>query len=363
MYEEKNFEDIRDEMLELLPEDIDIREGSVSYDIVTSMAYKIAELNASIGECYTLTNLFTSTGEFLDNFALEHGLQRIIATSAIYKLVYSGTTPPESSLFWNEETDSYFTVQSIENSLYLVSEEKGTFLNVIQNGSLAVCVDNIDGLESSTFGELYQEAIDEESDEKLRKRIQNKMSGPSENGNKTQYKTWCESVSGVGRAIIKPLAYGPNTVEAILISTEGTAVKNSVVENVQKAIDPFDPPYVRKGVKLGSGYGEGLAPIGAHFLAKSAQEYNIDISLIVTKSDGYTIEQVKTDITNIVKNYLKSIALEAEDNNHISVSMIGAKIIMLESVTDYQSLKVNGHSDRFEIPEDTVPKLTEVVLS
>ena len=368
MFEDRTYETIRDEMLAEFPDDIDIREGSIAYDSVSAVAAKAAMLYVDIANCYELTNLEKSSGEYLDRFASEHGLKRILATQAVYKFVFSGTRPDDGTEFYDESGDNYFTLVTDTNgTLTLVSNDTGTALNTILIGTPAIPVDNIEGLVSSEFGKLIVPAIDEETDESLRSRIRDKISGPAENGNRAQYKSWCESIEGVGRAFIYPLAYGPNTVKAILISPEGLPVASSIVDTVQKYIDPMNPVFNithdGKTIQLGSGYGDGVANIGAHFVAFSAEKYNIEISLAIELKSGYTIEQAQTSIKETVTTYLRELALEADDSKTVRYTRIGSIIEQLDSVFDYYDLQINGGVENLTIPDEAVAVLTEVTAN
>lgn len=367
MFEDRTFENIRDEMLEQFPNDIDIREGSIAYDSVTAVAAKVAMLYIDIANCYELTNLEKSTGEYLDNFASEHGVSRIPSTKSKYEFIYEGKEPDTGEEFYDENGDYYFQIEKSENgNLVLTSAEAGAEHNAILPNTPAIPVGNIDGLTYSAFGRLIIAAIDEEDDEALRARIRDKISGPSENGNKSQYKTWCESIEGVGRAVINPLKYGPNTVEAVIISPEGLPVDNSIVTRVQNKIDPKAPSYaVSSGgtvVYLGSGRGDGLANIGAHFLAVSAEKYDISVSIKLEINSGVTLDEAKDEIFNLVNSYLRNIALESEDNT-VRYAKIGSIIEQSESVIDYSELKLNGEMSNISIPDGFVAVVSEVIAS
>lgn len=69
-------------------------------------------------------------------------------------------------------------------------------------------MDNIDDLEAATLGYLVIEGTDEEKDEHLRSRWKNQKVNRTANGNIQHYKTWCEDVKGIGRAMIFPLFAG-----------------------------------------------------------------------------------------------------------------------------------------------------------
>lgn len=369
MFEDKTYENIRDEMLAEFPDDIDIREGSIAYDSVSAVAAKAAMLYVDIANCYELTNLEKSTGEYLDRFASEHGLTRISATSAVYELIYEGKPPTIGDEFYEEEGEYYFTVSMAKidgiDKYVLVSNDHGTDLNNISYGTLAIPVENIEGLVNSSFGNIVKIAIDEETDEALRSRIRDKISGPAENGNRAQYKSWCESVEGVGRAFITSLKYGPNTVEGMLISPQGLPVENDVVNNVQNFIDPKEPPFcithTGQKIELGSGYGDGVANIGAHFRAVSAEAYMLTIKGKIELSKGYTLDSAIAEIKKSVSDYLKELALYT-DSKIVRYSKIGSLIEQLNSVSDYFNLTINNSSENLIVPNDAVAVLAEVLV-
>lgn len=365
MFEDRTYENIRDEMLAEFPSDIDVREGSIAYDSVSAVAAKAAMLYIDIANCYELTNLEKSSGEYLDRFASEHGVKRIMATKAIYEFIYEGMRPDDGTSFYDESGDNYFTlITNDDGMLTLVSEDTGTSHNIILAGTEAIPVDNIDGLTRAEFGKLITPAIDDEDDESLRIRIKNKISGPAENGNRSQYQAWCEEINGVGRAYIYPLAYGPNTVKAVLISPEGLPVVQSVVDEVQEYIDPMKPACILtyKGAKviLGSGYGDGKAPIGAHFVAMSANSFDISISLKIELKSGFTADEARESIKNAVTEYLKNLALETDGNKTVRYNRIGSIIERLDAVFDYYDLAVNGGDKNIDVPGSSAAVLTEV---
>lgn len=371
MFEDRTYENIRDEMLAEFPSDIDTREGSIAYDAVAGVAAKVAMLYIDISNCYELTNLEKSSGEYLDRFASEHGVTRIKATNARYRFIYEGTKPELGTSFYDENGDNYYTLNEDDEGLILVSDLTGTTQNVVVTGTDAIPVDNIEGLIHAEFGELIVPAINKETDDSLRSRIRDKISGPAENGNRSQYQSWCEEVEGVGRALIYPLFYGPNTVKAVLISPDGLPPAKSVIDNVQTYIDPIKPAYIAHDPDkptvvigtLGSGYGDGVAPIGAHFLAVAAKKYDVNIQLSVELKTDINIDDVKNKITQAITAYFKSLALEAEDSKVIRFNRISSIIEQLNVVFDFYNLTVNGKSENVTIEDDYVAVLAGVTVN
>ncbi len=238
------------------------------------------------------------------------------------------------------------------------AEESGISGNYVYNGTKATPVNNIQGLVSAVFGNIMELGTNEETDESLRTRIREKIGGPAENGNKQHYKTWCESVEGVGRAKIVPLWNGPNTVKGIIINSLGLPADDSVIKRVQEYVDPDDD-----GDGEGDGLGEGVANLGAHFTAVPAESCDINISFNVILTSGANLENVKSQTEEAVIEHFKKFALEYDENIIVRVSFIGAMISNLPSVLDYSDLKLNDKNLNIELTREQVPVLSGVSVN
>ena len=227
-------------------------------------------------------------------------------------------------------------------------------------------MNNIEGLSSATFVAIYENGSDDEDDESLRNRVIEKIAGPAENGNKQHYKTWCESIDGVGRARIFPLWLGENTVKAVLIDTTGKPCSEAKVLEVQNYLDPADKGMTAtvdgKTYTIGDGLGNGVANIGAHFTAVGATALEIEVTFGAELASGATQETVQQDAAEAIERYLRELVLGADDEAVITVrvSAIGAILSGLKSLVDYTDLKLNGGTQNIIPGEDDVPVLGEV---
>ena len=143
--------------------------------------------------------------------AAQDGIYRQSATPSYYEVSFTGTTPELGSRFFVESC--YFKLISKDDRFLLESEVLGTVTNSILPGQNVVPVYEVNGLEACTLGSLYIPGAEEETDDDLRSRWQEKKTGPAQNNNRSQYKVWCEERAGVGRAHILPLYGGENTVK------------------------------------------------------------------------------------------------------------------------------------------------------
>ncbi len=372
MFADRTEKKLMEEVLALAPKGIDTRQGSIFFDSISAAVNKIAKLYTDIDRVFQVVAVITAQGEYLDQRAGEYGVCRNAATPAKYLFLHTGTRPGAGWRFFHNGSGYYFTLaEDADGTLYLEAETPGTECNYIQPGDIAVPCNTVQGMTSATFGPIYGEShgTDAEGDEHLRDRIFEKIAGPAENGNRQHYKTWCESVDGVGRAIIFPLWYGRNTVKAVLISPDGLPVADSVVEEVQRYIDPADKGMTvevdGKTYVFGDGYGNGQADIGAHFTAVAATPLHVDLSFTAELLPTQNVEDLRQAATEAVTDYLKGLVLDAaNDTIIVRISAIGAILAGLTTyLIDYADLTLNGTEVNIRLAADEVPVLGEVNIN
>ena len=347
---------------------VDTRTGSVYMDMAAGHCLRAAFFFANLSEMFNMFALDTCYADVLDDKAAEWGLTRHPASAAIFNGTFVGATPEIGDRFFAEDTEFYFRVIEGEDGiLRLESESEGAEVNTLSAGTEITPVDDIDDLEEAYLGEIYELGADEETDDALRTRLREKIAGPAENGNRQHYKTWCEEIDGVGRARIIPLFAGENTVRAILYSADGLPCSAEVVQAVQNYIDPITQGYEFEDGDghiwvCGDGFGDGVANLGAHFLATAAVAVQVAVSFSVTLTDGATAEECRTAASEAITDYFQKLVMETDEDQDIVVriSTIGAMITDLPQVLDYSNLTLNGGSTNITIDSADVPVLGEV---
>lgn len=367
MFEDYTYEMLLAEVLANAPSGVDTRQGSIFYDAVSGILIKIAKLYTDLELVFELTQIDTTTGEYLDTKASEYGITRHSATCTQYHFSYTGTEPDTGERFFTG--GAYFVLkEGSDGALYLQAETAGTSGNNVQAGTPAIPVNNIQGLTSATFGEIREYGTDDETDDALRLRLREKIASPTENGNKQHYKTWCESFEGVGRARITALWNGPNTVKAVLINPLGLPCSEALVKSVQDYIDPATKGYTAevdgKTYVVGDGLGNGVANLGAHFTATAADETVINVEFTAELVSGATVDDAVEEMTEALTAYLRELVLTAEsEDTVVRLSSVGALIAGLNSILDYSDLKINGDTEKVTPGEDNVPVTGEVTVN
>lgn len=345
---------------------VDTRQGSLFMDAATGHCIRIAKFMNDLSTAFEMLAVDTCTGDVLTEKAVQDGIYRQSATPSYYEVSFTGTTPELGSRFFVESC--YFKLISKDDRFLLESEVLGTATNSILPGQNVVPVYEVNGLEACTLGSLYIPGAEEETDDDLRNRWQEKKTGPAQNNNRSQYKVWCEERAGVGRAHILPLYGGENTVKAVIYSTEGGIPAKSILEDVQSYIDPIVEGYQvtvnGKALTFSDGLGDGVSDLGAHFLAAAPEAVDISVSFSADLKSGYSKQTAQTEVQNAIKTYFKTLVVDGDEDITVRVSSIGSLIASAESILDYvpASLKLNGSTENVKVGKESTPVLKEVLI-
>ena len=333
--------------------DVDTRQGSIYWDACMGSIIRTSMFVEQLKMVKNIISLSSCTGDVLDEKMMERGLTRnpVSPTPATYYVSFVGPSPEIGSKMLVGEY--FFTLSQDSGGRYIIiSEELGTEMNKLIPGEKVIPDLDVDGLISATLGDLAIPAIDAESDDSARERLINKITGPDENGNKSQVRTWCESVEGVGAARIIPLWNGPYTVKGVLISSTGGVPSQTVVDNVQNYIDPGC-----------TGMGEGVANIGQFFTAAPVEGVKINISVSVLKKADATYAGIQEGFKALLQKYFTDMALEDyADGMAIRYVRVGAILENMDEVIDYDKLKLNGNSVNITFSVLQIPILGEVTV-
>lgn len=337
--------------------EVDTRQGSLYRDAASGHIIRISKLFDDLRMIRRIISLDTCTGDILDEYMKMRGLKRNPEepTPAQYYVEFSGI-PPQVGALMMCQGHLFRLAKATDGERYvIVSEEKGTALNDLQAGTPVIPDVDVDNLMRATLQELAVPGLGEENDDQARLRLQNRMSGPDENGNKSQIRTWCESVEGVGRTRVIPLWKGANTVAGVVITEEGLVPTGEVVEKVQEYVDPG-----------GSGMGEGAATIGQFFTALAPDPVIINISVMIIKSADATYDEIKEEFITKLKEYFKGIAMSEYSSRDMILkarhSRIGALLSDIDAVVDYEDLKINGGSENISLSIYQIPVVGEVTV-
>jgi len=352
-YEAQTVEEVHEEMLNSISDDYLKIPGTFTYDLTKSQAIEDAKIQENLKNIYKKFDVYNLYGEELETYTFQRrGVQRKKAVNALGTLTVIGTTSiPVGSIF---ETENGVRFESIENKEIINTGEinikavtPGTVGNVGAN-SITLIPISIPGITSITNTKQTHDGYDEETDDSLRERYLIEVQKPATSGNVYHYLQWAREVEGVGDARIFPLWNGNNTVKVLIIDDNKVPGTEELKNKVQEYIDPNI-----------SGIGAGQAPIGAYCTVENAiaKEVNISLSLILENTD---ISQIKPQIENTVKDYLKSIAFQKD---YVSYALLSSFILSVRGVVDWEDFKINGEMGNISILENEVAVLGSVVIN
>lgn len=274
----------------------------------SDVAIRLKVLAGEIFSCYMnlefIKNqmfLTTATGEYLDYHATQRGLTRKSATkakgvaefgtssSALRTLtIPKGTiisTSGENPVLFETDSDATILKGQERVTVKCTALEGGSNGNVRAN-KISVIVTPVGEVSLVSNSTSFTGGTDEETDDALRKRINDSLINVSNGANSAYYRKLVLSVDGVDSVGIIPQNRGVGTVD-IFIAAKGATVTNELIEEVQKLVDEYKE-------------------INTNVLVQKARAYNINISLSVSVKSGFTFSEVKENLTNNIKEFVAS---------------------------------------------------------
>ena len=338
MYENMTFETILQSMLDSVSNAHDKREGSIIYDALAPASVQFADAYVYMNGIRDMTFVKTSVGTWLDELVNDiRGMKRIRATKAVVTGVFNIDVPIGSR--FSGDLLNYVVIEKIEDGVFLLECETTGIDGNVYTGSL-IPIDYIQGLISAEITEVSIPAIDDETDEALRERFYNSITGDARDGNVAQYKKWFTEYPDVGRAKVFPLWNGKNTVKVSILDAENKIASEVLVDEFQEYLDPGQ-----------TGLGNGVAPIGAVVTVTTASEKTIDIGVNVYLESGYEEADGVEDAINAL---FQSLAYTSTVVNFYEVALA---ISVCKSVARISNLTINGAMEDVVLSEEEIPVL------
>ena len=322
-------EEIKRDMLNNIKNTEDKTQNSLIHDAISPASMELANFNLQLEEVQNKLDIENLFGEELERFIYPRtGQTRKLATKSITTVVISGQEGSKIKKGDLVGTDSINFI-SLEERIIGVSgqttvivscEEFGNIGNVPAN-SINRFPTTIPGLIDVYNPETVTNGYDEETDDELRQRYYDKLQRPGKAGNKYHYLEWAKEVVGVGDARVFSKFNGPLTMKVAIIDSN----KQPASEDLIAAVD---------------GHIRTEMPFGVdELLIASAISKDINISVNIVKSGNYEEVEIKSNIEENIKEYLKEIAFKED---YVSYAKIGSIILESKGVLDYSDLKINN---------------------
>ena len=338
---EQTYENIKQRILNNIQTDIDKREGSFTQNLISPISQELAKFYIEQEDLVNMAFVRNGFFNYLDDKCWEYGIDRKIGTSAVGEVTFEGadgTSISNGTVIYHN--DLYYVVLNdadISNGkadLIVEAYEMGKKYNVIRNTEFAL-KENIQGVTRVYAKEDFKGGTDTETDEELRDRYFDTIKKSYTSGNVAHYEAWTTEVSGVGLCKVYPLKNGNGTVEVVITDSNMLGASSELIESVKANI-------------------EEKRPIGANVSVVSATEKAINITANITLASGYSVEEVKSEFTNKVTEYLKDISFKS---SYVSNARLGNLLLDTNGVFDYTEFKINNLSTNVALSDIEVPKL------
>lgn len=349
MYEKMTYEIILKRMLDRIPTNVDKREGSVIYDAVAPAAMEVMGMYLELERLLTETFGDTASRKYLIKRAAERGLSPTKATHAILKGEFNMDIAIGSRFSCSDL--NYAAIEKITDGTYKMQcEASGEAGN--KNLGKLIPIEYIEGLETAQLTEVLIPGEDEEDTEVFRERYFSSFSTQAFGGNQIDYIQKVKALSGVGGVKVYPVWNGGGTVKLVIIDSSFAVPSDTLVNQVQTAIDPTQ----------NQGMGAGIAPIGHVVTVVGCGKTAVNIQTDITFQEGWNWEAIKPYAEKVIDEYFKELAKEwdSSDNLIIRISQIEIRLLNLTGVLDIANTILNGKGENLLIEADNIPIKGEI---
>lgn len=344
------YEEILQRMLDRVPNNIDKREGSIIYNALAPAAVELAQMYIEIERILNEGFADTASRLYLIKRAAERGITPYPASPAIVRGEFNVDVPIGSRFSLDDL--NYVVVEKIEPGIFkLRCETSGSKANGYL-GTL-IPVEYIEGLTTAEVTEILVPGEDEEETEVFRERYFRSLDSQSYGGNISDYKEKTKSIQGVGGVKVFPVWNGGGTVKLVIINSEFKKPSTELIDQVQTIIDPIQ----------NQGEGLGIAPIGHFVTVTGAKETVVNISTTITYQDGYSWNDIKTYVEEIIDQYFLELSKEWENEKNliVRISQIETRILDIAGVVDITDTEINGLTQNLILDEENIPIRGEIV--
>ena len=342
--QEKTQEEFLQSMLSNLSNTEDKTPNSFSYDILSAAAIVFEDFQRVILELFKKFDVMNLEDEELDARVLQiAGIKRKQATQSTGEVTITGA--PNTVIL----KETVFLAGSLEFTIdqdYVIPESGNITIqvkSVTYGGDANVLPNAIDksnpqimGVDNISNAKDINNGYDQETDDDLRERYLEKLLHPPKAGNPAHYKLWATEVDGIWNAKVFRTWQGGGTVKVVVIGLNRKAVGPDLIEKVKKHILEEAPiRYERLTVE-----------------SATTKKVKVDVKIKLTQNAN--LIEVNEEIKNRIEKYFYSISFK---ENIVSYAKVGAEILKVPGVADYDDLKLNGSLGNVELKETEVPEL------
>lgn len=342
--QEKTQEEFLQSMLSNLSNTEDKTPNSFSYDILSAAAIVFEDFQRVILELFKKFDVMNLEDEELDARVLQiAGIKRKQATQSTGEVTITGTPKtviPKDTVFLagslEFRIDQDYVIPDTGNITAKVkSVAYGGDANVLPN-AIDKSNPQIMGVDNISNAKEINNGYDQETDDDLRERYLEKLLHPPKAGNPAHYKLWATEVDGIWNAKVFRTWQGGGTVKVVVIGLNRKAVGPDLIEKVKKHILEE-------------------APIRYEDLTvESATTKKVKVDVKIKLTQNANLIEVKEEIKDRIEKYFYNISFK---ESIVSYAKVGAEILKVPGVSDYDDLKLNGSMGNVVMKETEVPEI------
>lgn len=358
MFEDYTYTKILDTMLARIPDTIDKRQGSIIYNALAPAAVELQNMYINLDIVLNETFADTASREYLIKRVSERGLTPYPATKAKVKGVFTpNTISIDIGARFSLDDLNYIVIEQysidetpVDGTYILECETPGADANY-QIGQITP-INYIEGLQTANITEILIPGADAEGTDELRQRYFDSMDKQAFGGNIADYKQKVSQLDGVGGVKVIPTWDGAGTVKLIIINSEFEVPSQTLIDNVQEAVDPT----------VNHGQGLGLAPIGHIVTVVGVTAVSIDITGTFTLASGYSWQDVVDDLYSVINDYFYGLNSSWADNESLIVRLaqVESKLINVQGILDISDLEINDSAANLETLSDQIVVLDSI---
>ena len=351
------FEGLVEEKLDQADSSLDTREGSIlfnafamnSIEIIQMLQTIIANSNESFADTASRPNLIRR--------ASERGLKPLTATKARSRGLFNINVALGSR--FSLDNLNYVVVDKIADYEFVLETETEGDIGNQYLGTL-IPIDYIDGLTTAELVEVLVPGEDEEDTEVFRARYFDSFDSEAFGGNRKDYKDKVNGLPGVGGVRVYRAWNDGGTVKLVIINSQFEQPTQTLVNEVQFAVDPLD----------NQGEGIGIAPIDHIVTVFGVGETPIDITFNITYQSGWSWADIEANVHAVIDDYFKELAEEwasastyQEDQAGVIVriSQIEIRLLGVAGVIDIADTVLNGGTSNIAVDKESIPKRGVVI--
>ena len=345
MFSEQTYEVLIKRILEnTSANNLDIREGSVSFNLLAPLTEELAKAYISMGDILNLAFIEDTFGEYLEKRVNEFGIYRkdgekatgaIKVTGIDDTFIGNGTIVTSNGLEYIVLND---IVLPDEDTLYVEAMDIGYKYN-LPAGSTFELIDPIYGVETLTNEVAFENGVDIETDEELRERFKYIIQNPRTSGNVNDYKAWALECDGVGRVKVYSLWNGNGTVKVLIIGNDNLPCDTNTINLVKSHI-------------------EEKRPIGATVTVDTPELLELTINIEIKLNSAYSLDDTREQITAVLQDYINNL----EDEDIIYYKALSA-VGDLEAVDDIVTYKINDKQENIPVGDYYIPVIKAITVT